>query len=695
MPTLHTSGMVKFFRVKEKARGLARQQKFDEALAEYRAAIARAETEHDLPALRNLYNATGDASLEKNDTATAVEYFMKAAGSYLEEGLHDNAIALCHKILRHVPTKVDVYALLGRIYGDKGLRNESIHNWLEYAERREKAGDLAGVTRALREVLALSPGSDAVRQQLVEVLLSQGERQAGLAELEALRRRAQEAGDDARAGELEKRVETLRAELGAEAGEPAELSGPGRPQAASGDFDLQRFEPAAPGEEGRSPAPAEASDRVSGLESGFGFSVESPGLAPPPEAPPAPAESPPGAPSAAPEASPAGAERGEADAQPPVWTLPGFTPPEVDDPASAASRIEVGEREPSRVPHLAEESRLDVGQLAYVPVEERIERAEARLAADPADADERLYLSELYQEAGTLDLARAAAAQAAAELLQSGQQDAAYRAYRRVVTLAPDELETVQKLVEVAQASGRREHLLESYELLGDRLMAGGDYARAREIHRRLLEIDPDHRHSQDQLLILEGLEGVSGERREVAPASPGDMEYVDLGRLIAESELERSADPRIRTSAQPTGDEQADLQAIIEAFRRGVAENIAEADFESHYDLGVAFRDMGLLDEAIREFQLAARGGDHRERAFELMGLCFREKGMVTVAVNCFRRGIESGGDSHEALGLRYHLARSFEELGKHDSARAEYEKVLALDVQFLDAADRLRQLG
>ncbi len=694
--------MVKFFRVKEKARGLARQQKFDQALAEYRAAIAAAEADDDSGALRNLYNAAGDASLLRNDTPTAVEYFEKAADLYLEEGLYDNAIALCHKILRHVPTKADAYAKLGRIYSEKGLRNESIQNWLEFAERRQKANDLAGVTRGLREVVALSPESDGVRMQLVEGLLARREGSEALAELSELLRRAEHGGEGERMAELAERIAAVRREYGLEeAAAPAgtDEAGPA-PQARDehaawpgepGGLALESFGAAAGAErEAGLPPPAEAKP-VSGLDAGFGFSREAPALAPPEGGRESAAGTPAGvAPIADGGLGPkppigAPAETGEtplAETLPTVGSLPGLTPVEsgaaaLEPPAAPA------EREAGAAGHL----------YAFVPVQERIGRAEARLAENPHDAEERIYLAELYHEAGSLDLARGAMAQGAAELLQAGHSERAWRTYRRLATMAPDEIEIVQKLVEVAQAMGGGEQLLQSYELLGDRLMDAGQFGRAAEIHRQVLEIDPGHRHSQDQLLLLEGLE-------TPAPAARGTdgrtgEDYVDLGRLIAEGEPARVSEPRMTARTRPTGDEEADLQAVIEAFRQGVEANIEEGDYESHYDLGVAFRQMGLLDEAVREFQLAARGADHRERAFELMGLCFMEKGMASVAVNCFRRGIEGERNPHEALGLHYHLARSLEELGQRAAAREEYERVVALDVRFLDAAERLKRLA
>jgi tetratricopeptide (TPR) repeat protein len=685
--------MVKFFRIKEKARGLARQQKYDQALAEYRAAIAQAETESDVSALRNLYNAAGDAALEKNDAGTAIEYFEKASDSYAEEGLYDNAIALCHKILRHVPTRVEVYARLGRVYAEKGLRNESLQNWLEYAERRQKAGDLQGVIRALREVMALSPESDTIREQLAEVLLSQREGRGALVEFDELRRRAELAGDGARLAELSARIAAIRGEYGIE--QPAEVPAPGPDLAAEkepaapaadavGEPGMERFEPLEGLPSPVSEAGSVPAGSLPGLDSGFGFSGEGAVLAPPGEAASVgPPEKEPAGRIPEAKVTPAlvGAERGAprepagAEAVPPLESLPGFTLPSAGEP-----------------------TRPDVARMAYVPVHERIARAEARLAEDPADAEERIYLAELYQEQGVLDLARAAMEQGAWELFQSGQLEKAYRAYRRLAALVP-EIEVVQKLVDVAQAAGSREQLLQSYELLGDRLMEAGQYGPAAEIHRRILEMDPGHRHSHDQLLILEGLDApapaAAADRARPAAAARSEEEYVDLASLIAEGETPQVAQPRMVARARPTGDEQADLDAVIDAFRRGVAENIEEGDSESHYDLGVAFREMGLLDEAVREFQLAARGAQHRERAFELMGLCFMEKGMVSVAANCFRRGLEGERDPHAALGLHYHLGRSLEELGNPAGARDEYEKVVALDVQFMDVAERLKRLG
>src|SRR3989454_4420136 len=73
----------------------------------------------------------------------------------------------------------------------------------------------------------------------------------------------------------------------------------------------------------------------------------------------------------------------------------------------------------------------------------------------------------------------------------------------------------------------------------------------------------------------------------------------------------------------EPTGDEERDFQEMLARFKQGIDENIDEADFQSHYDLGIAFKEMGLLDEAIAELQKALRAPRSEEHTSELQSPC------------------------------------------------------------------------
>jgi tetratricopeptide (TPR) repeat protein len=155
--------------------------------------------------------------------------------------------------------------------------------------------------------------------------------------------------------------------------------------------------------------------------------------------------------------------------------------------------------------------------------------------------------------------------------------------------------------------------------------------------------------------------------------------------------------DTRMRIEdEEPSGDEEKDFQTMLAAFKKGVDANVEDEDFQSHYDLGVAYKEMGLLDEAIAEFQKALRGADGRLRSSEALGLCFYEKGQFTVAETILRRALElpASGDA-ERVGLLYWLGRTQEELGKSPDALHSYNRVFAVDITFQDVSQRVKTLS
>src|SRR5437870_10153799 len=146
----------------------------------------------------------------------------------------------------------------------------------------------------------------------------------------------------------------------------------------------------------------------------------------------------------------------------------------------------------------------------------------------------------------------------------------------------------------------------------------------------------------------------------------------------------------------EPTGDEERDFHEMLSRFRQGIEENIDEADFQSHYDLGIAFKEMGLLDEAISELQKALRAPEGKLRSSEALGACFMEKGAHVVAESVLRRALDlpASGDQ-ERLGILYWLGRALEEQGKKSEARELYGRVFAVDVRFKDVGERTRALA
>jgi tetratricopeptide (TPR) repeat protein len=179
------------------------------------------------------------------------------------------------------------------------------------------------------------------------------------------------------------------------------------------------------------------------------------------------------------------------------------------------------------------------------------------------------------------------------------------------------------------------------------------------------------------------------------APPLADGGAFVDLGDLLRDDDEPRSTRMVIEERA-PTGDEQADFQEMLRKFKQGVSESVDEEDHESHYDLGVAYKEMGLVDEAIAAFQKALRGTDRRARTYEALGQCFVETRKFSVAAAVLRNALQEPGlDDRQLIGVLYLLGQAAEAVENQEEATVYYQRVFAVDVEFRDVSTRLDSLA
>ena len=112
-----------------------------------------------------------------------------------------------------------------------------------------------------------------------------------------------------------------------------------------------------------------------------------------------------------------------------------------------------------------------------------------------------------------------------------------------------------------------------------------------------------------------------------------------------------------------------AGLADIFKEFKKGVDKQLGKEDYDTRYNLGIAYKEMGLVDEAIAEFQLAAKDENRLLECSSMLGICFLEKGMPKLAVKWFEKGLTAPGRTDEEYqGLRYDLAMAHEAAGETD---------------------------
>jgi tetratricopeptide (TPR) repeat protein len=179
-----------------------------------------------------------------------------------------------------------------------------------------------------------------------------------------------------------------------------------------------------------------------------------------------------------------------------------------------------------------------------------------------------------------------------------------------------------------------------------------------------------------------------------VAPVASSD-DYVDLGALIFGDDDEEKSTRFLVEYEEPTGDEQADFARMLSQFKSKIAQNVAADDVRAHHDLGTAYKEMGLLDEAIEEFQAALRASRDHLPTYELLGQCFIEKGQPDAAIKALQRALALGIEiEDELLGIYYVLGRAYEQTGNKELAVEYYDRVFSLDINFMDVTERLRAL-
>ena len=186
------------------------------------------------------------------------------------------------------------------------------------------------------------------------------------------------------------------------------------------------------------------------------------------------------------------------------------------------------------------------------------------------------------------------------------------------------------------------------------------------------------------------------------------EMDELGLGELTRpvghapEEKAPSSARTAGGEKSAGTGGESGPLKEVFDEFRAELGEMGAEdEDLETHYNLGIAFREMGLLEEAIGEFQKVAQATD-RGKAFRyamqcctLLGLAFMEKGQPAIAAIWYERALLTPGmDTESKLALRYDLGVAQESAGELDAALKSFSQVYAINIDYRDVAERIHSL-
>jgi tetratricopeptide (TPR) repeat protein len=300
---------------------------------------------------------------------------------------------------------------------------------------------------------------------------------------------------------------------------------------------------------------------------------------------------------------------------------------------------------------------------------------------------------------------------------RSGDLELAAAIAEEIARLEPDVVKHHQKRVEYAFRTNDRARLIEAYVALADTLFRSDQPDKARTIYQRVLDLAPDEPRARAGLdALVRGIAsptpgalpavelqpprnarpdehhgaatGSRPESGQIAAAQPNG--FVNLGEWLRETEAPKDT-RMVVPEEEPTGDEEADFADMLRKFKQGIAENVAVEDYQSHYDLAIAYKEMGLVDEAIAEFQKALGSPTNRLPTYEALGQCFLEKGQFKLAASILGRALHERANEEQLVGILYWLGRAAELQNNPAEALGYYQRVFVLDIQFRDVADRM----
>lgn len=693
-------------KLKKKAAEFEQKKQFDRALEVYLQIIGQTEGQEDRDV--TVYNRVGDLYLRLNKTDQAVNYYEQAVDLYTEGGYLNNAIALCNKILRHAPSRHQIYYKLGKISAKKGFNSDAKKNFLEYADRMHRAGRDTDAFKALQEFADLCPGQDDIRLMLADQLARAGKSSEAIEQLQILHESLDAEGRTAEAQATAQRMKSLDPAV-----EPRRSNAP-REKADGGLVFLDL-----------GGSPSKPRPKIPGFERTS--------LSPEPPRPRTPTRVQP---------SPEFEQLPDIELEPitPVEKLDLEPPPSVGDVEPAfdltINDIDIAPLEGLESAADPTQFAIDPGAMTSDPLEGVVPGMsdsesgvnEPGLGEPLATEDPLAGLNVLEDDRyftndeGPLSSPRGASgAPGVAEPdlpdiepldLDVEEPEAPPPPARKVARKTPPKRE--EERDEEAEEEGTpatepakpsRPKLVEPLRMTRPKKAEKAPMKEPEpEQSAEKRAINPFQRRAKGKPGSPKSSPRVSTPSTEVPRAATpkentphrGDDNFVDLADWLRDDKGPKSYRMVAEEDHDREEGEQADFNDMLEKFKAGVAANVDDEDFDSHYDLGVAYREMGLIDEAIAEFQKALRGATQRLRAYEALGQCFIDRADHDAAIAVLGRALrEPGMEDEDLIGVLYLLGLASEGSRKPRDAAAYYQRVFAIDIDFRDVGKRLKQMA
>jgi tetratricopeptide (TPR) repeat protein len=166
---------------------------------------------------------------------------------------------------------------------------------------------------------------------------------------------------------------------------------------------------------------------------------------------------------------------------------------------------------------------------------------------------------------------------------------------------------------------------------------------------------------------------------------------FFDLTDVLGTALMDEGEDEEMHDATHMVEKIQS-VDELFSAFREGVEKQVKGDDYDTHYNLGIAYKEMVLIEPAIEEFKIAMGDPERTLECCSMLSICEQDRGDLDAAVTWLRQGIEAPGfPPEDSIGLRYDLAEIYLQQGQTALAANEFKIVRDMDPDYRDVAARL----
>ena len=203
----------------------------------------------------------------------------------------------------------------------------------------------------------------------------------------------------------------------------------------------------------------------------------------------------------------------------------------------------------------------------------------------------------------------------------------------------------------------------------------------------------PNNPLLRERIAELDAQDEQRGSGARERPQEP-DRSYDIAASLDALESLDYNGIQPAEGHAAP--DQQVDVEEVFAKFKEGVAKQVSADDSDTHYNLGIAYKEMMLIDDAIREFQVAARDPKRECVCHSMIGMIEIERGRLNEAIDAFLLGLNSPNkDAQQETVLCYEIGAAYEAKKVNKEALSYYQKAMRRDPNYRDVQERVRRLA